>query len=406
MRERLYSSMVMHPNDSNRALGLTSSIKGVPTKRPSVFASCFGRGKEAALPGLQVIAHTSIADNATTSIPLHNILWIEKTSDAIEVDYVVKGSKGRLQPRKDRFPVTGEASTLKTLDTWISSVLAKAYGRSTPRKRAYVLVNPFSGTKKARSQWQGSIKQIFQAARWDLTVVHTESSGHAIELVRDLDINSYDVVMACSGDGVVHEIFNGLAKRADARRAFAQLPIAHVPCGTGNSLSKALYGVREPTIAALEIIKGIGIPFDVASITQRGDDGGVVRTVSFDGLAFGLVGEIEPSTEHLRWMGELRYRYGYVKKVLMKQAYPCDIAFKVEAHGRQEVTELYARERSLAEQPNWSGITEDSTSVNELGLPPLKWGTIEDDIPGEWESVKWDNMGMLWTGSVSVFLRS
>ena len=46
--------------------------------------------------------------------------------------------------------------------------------------------------------------------------------------------------MTVSGDGLIHEIVNGLFERVDWRESLARLPIGVIPGGTGNALSRTL----------------------------------------------------------------------------------------------------------------------------------------------------------------------
>ena len=43
-----------------------------------------------------------------------------------------------------------------------------------------------------------------------------------------------------SGDGLIHEVLNGLFERVDWREALARLPIGVIPGGSGNALSRTL----------------------------------------------------------------------------------------------------------------------------------------------------------------------
>lgn len=61
-----------------------------------------------------------------------------------------------------------------------------------------------------------------------------------------------------SGDGIIHELYNGFALRPDALKAF-RLPVVPVPAGTGNSLSISIHGKVDGfsiPLAALNLIKG------------------------------------------------------------------------------------------------------------------------------------------------------
>lgn len=89
--------------------------------------------------------------------------------------------------------------------------------------------------------------------------VDTEHQGHAIQIAKELDIHAYDVVVTVSGDGVIHEVINGLLQRGDAREAMKSVSLGVIPGGTGNALVISLLGEKrgfDPYFTALQVIKG------------------------------------------------------------------------------------------------------------------------------------------------------
>lgn len=146
-----------------------------------------------------------------------------------------------------------------------------------------------------------------------IDVERTAYSGHAVEIAAKLDPDAYDVIASCSGDGLPHEVFNGLGKKQDARKALSKVAVVQLPCGTGNAMSWNLNGTDSTSIAALSIVKGIRTPLDLVSITQ-----GDKRTLSFLSQAVGIVAEVDLGTEHIRWMGSARFTYGFLVRLLRK----------------------------------------------------------------------------------------
>ena len=236
-----------------------------------------------------------------------------------------------------------------------------------------------------------------------LTVVQTKAAREGIDLAKDLNIDDFDIAVPCSGDGGPHEIFNGLGKRSDARRALSKIAVCHIPCGSGNALSCNIYGSHHPTLAALAIVKGVPTPLDLMSVTQ--DD---TRILSFLSQAYGVMADIDIKTEHLRWMGETRFTVGFLQLVLKKKTYPCDIAFKVEIDGKENIRAHYRNHIEGTGQSNSDGkeavdglsaATADSSE--DQGLPPLKFGTAEDKLPEGWEVLPYENLGYFYCGNVS-----
>ncbi|KHN78935.1 Sphingosine kinase 1 [Toxocara canis] len=112
--------------------------------------------------------------------------------------------------------------------------LAPHFPKSTmPRKRRKILVivNPFSGQKKALKMWEEETEPIFSAAQLDYDIILTERVRHATDIAKNLILDQYDCVAVVSGDGLVLEVIEGFLMRSDRIRAL-KMPIAHIPGGT------------------------------------------------------------------------------------------------------------------------------------------------------------------------------
>lgn len=75
-------------------------------------------------------------------------------------------------------------------------------------------------------------------AQWNLDcfeVVLTERQGHAVELARQSE--RFDTIIALGGDGLVHEIANGLMQLHENERP----SLALLPFGTGNDYARTLH---------------------------------------------------------------------------------------------------------------------------------------------------------------------
>lgn len=355
----------------------------------------------------------------TESIPLYNVLWAELTSPStLTIDYANQINAKKLGVAK--WTLSVQEDHADAIRRWTENLLQRAYGPAKLRKRAKVLVNPHAGPGGADRLWELEAKPIFEAARMPLDMVRTRYSGEAVEIAQATDIDAYDTIVACSGDGLPHEIFNGLGKRADARKALSKLAVSHIPCGSGNAMSCNLYGTHRASFAALAIVKGVETPMDLVSITQ-----GDRRLLSFLSQALGIVAETDLATEHLRWMGETRFTFGFLVRLFKKKIYPCDVAVKVEIEQKDGVKEHYRRVRSyhsLNTLANGNGDSSGEGNIKEIhpaveesgdsessvaaisgdeGLPPLKYGTVNDKLPEGWENVSYDKMGNFYCGNMA-----
>ncbi|KAI4189664.1 MAG: hypothetical protein L6R41_001324 [Letrouitia leprolyta] len=333
--------------------------------------SCFGLLQNVAEP------------KTTQAIPYHNILWAEISAFEVTIRYAKPMSRNVVRVSTINYRIEKPGDTHAS--AWVRSLLDRAYGESQRRKRIKLLVNPFGGKGKAQKLYLRDIEPILAAARCEVDVEKTQFRGHAVEIAENLDPDAFDVIAACSGDGLPYEIFNGLGKKADARRALNKLAVVQLPCGTGNAMSCNLNGTDSPSLAALCLVKGIRTPLDLVSITQEDR-----RTLSFLSQSVGIVAESDLATEHLRWLGSARFTYGFLIRLLRKTVYPCDLAIKVEHATKPEVREHYRRALNdpfLPEQYRDSLDLEDHDDHRGPGLPRLRFGTINDDLPGGWSLI-------------------
>jgi len=61
--------------------------------------------------------------------------------------------------------------------------------------------------------------------------------------VSEAQLDDYDAIITVSGDGILHELVNGLAQHNEPMRAL-RMPIATIPAGSGNSMSLNILGVK------------------------------------------------------------------------------------------------------------------------------------------------------------------
>ncbi|PYI00033.1 hypothetical protein BO71DRAFT_341319 [Aspergillus ellipticus CBS 707.79] len=259
-------------------------------------------------------------------------------------------------------------------ESWAKYFMDRAYGQAQPFKRLKVVINPFCG--RAVTNFRTHAAPIFAAAHCQVDVEETKYRGHAIEIAEKIDLDAYDAIVCCSGDGLPHEVFNGLAARSDAVMALKSMAVAMVPCGSGNAMAWNVFGTDNPALAALGIVKGLELPLDIASITQ-----GDRHTVSFLSQSLGVLADSDLKTDHLRWMGDHRFIYGVISTIIQKTAYPCEIALKTSTDDGEE------------SQGQSSGTTN--------GLP-LKYGTVLDDIPGDWEIVPREKLASFYASNMKI----
>lgn len=218
-------------------------------------------------------------------------------------------------------------------EAWVAEVSERCLLEKQARRRFLVLVNPASGNGRAQQVWR-VVEELWAAVPGiQCTVVHTTHQGDAFERAKVLDLDSCDAIIVVSGDGLVHEVWNGLAARDDAEKAL-QLPIGHLPGGSGNGLAKSVldtcgesYGVLD---MAFLIAKGGRQPIDLMSVQAA--QGGP-RT-SFLSLAAATISDVDLGSESLRCLGGFRFTLRAIWRVIRPLALHAELVYwPVEVQG-------------------------------------------------------------------------
>ncbi|KAL4433742.1 hypothetical protein ABPG75_000183 [Micractinium tetrahymenae] len=116
-----------------------------------------------------------------------------------------------------------ETASEGVLDEWQQRISAAVAREPRRPRRLLVFVNPFGGSRRAAQIWQNVVKPVFDKAGIKSSAVETQHGGHARSLLTNMpgdELAGYDGVVAIGGDGLFHEIINGL------------LELRSVPAGT------------------------------------------------------------------------------------------------------------------------------------------------------------------------------
>ena len=97
--------------------------------------------------------------------------------------------------------------------------------------RIACIVNPAGRDGRALKRWQAA-EPVLKEAGFECEVHFTERIGHAPEIAFSLrDREDLDLIVACGGDGTVHEVASGLRG--------SSIPLGIIPAGTGNDVARA-----------------------------------------------------------------------------------------------------------------------------------------------------------------------
>ncbi|KAI0818747.1 ATP-NAD kinase-like domain-containing protein [Irpex lacteus] len=180
--------------------------------------------------------------------PLRHIVWAELTGDDLKLSLLARKKSDKLY----LVHIQGAVPADKKEDAqqFAEAVMEASHKGVKRGRHLLVLVNPKSGPK---------IAPLFKAAHCTTDVTFTTHYRHAIEIVKSIPLDKYDAIVTVSGDGLVHEVLNGLAAHENPMQAL-KIPIAPIPTGSGNALALNLLGLQEGfdvSAAALNAAKGL-----------------------------------------------------------------------------------------------------------------------------------------------------
>lgn len=319
-------------------------------------------------------------------IPFHNILWCTQVDEhTVEVTYIVPAGKSvRLEKEK----VEIMSWNLKDPATFI---LNKAYCNSKVQPSVLVILNRHGGRGDAVETYKNKILPVLQAAHVNITYRATEYPKHGSDIAREVAIADLDIVACCSGDGIPHEVLNGLYQRPDRVEAFEKLAITQLPCGSGNALSLSTHGTNDAALATFHMLKLQRAKMDLMAVTQGTGERQITK-VSFLSQAYGVIADSDIGTEHLRWLGPFRFDLGVAQRVITKAQYPCDLWVKYATSTRDEIIEHFQRHRSRLD-------------VEEVASPlKLKGPSMSEQPPGDWHKLDTSTLSILYVGNMPYVL--
>ncbi|KAI9598471.1 ATP-NAD kinase-like domain-containing protein [Syncephalis fuscata] len=212
-------------------------------------------------------------------------------------------------------------------DAWTMWLRQEIYGPKglPPRSHILAILNPFGGTRSAKHIYQQIVEPMMKLSGVNVTLLETKRAKHATEFVRELDLSQYDGLVSVSGDGLYHEIVNGLLSREDWKKA-CQFPIGIIPAGSGNAMAVS---VDQPTpeLATTSAICGQVRPMDIMAITS------LERQEVFyahEMVTWSLVADIDIEADRFRWAGPVRFTMSGLWRIISLRRYKARIHYLLD----------------------------------------------------------------------------
>lgn len=151
----------------------------------------------------------------------------------------------------------------------------------------------------------------------------TERAGHAYDIVHiEIKPGQYDGIVTVSGDGLIHEVVNGLYRRKDSIQMMAKTSIGFIPGGSANGLVKAVldfagepYGIEN---AAFVAAKGRSVRMDLTEIEAEYQK---EKIYSFLAVFWGVLADCDINSEVIRCVGPARFTIWGVYRVFCLKTY-------------------------------------------------------------------------------------
>lgn len=185
------------------------------------------------------------------------------------------------------------------------------------------IANPASHSGRGAAGAE-QVRRFFEAcpsASTSFELRLTSASGDARRIAAQA--SGYDTVVAVGGDGVIHEVVNGLMELAPDKRP----RLAIVPLGSGNDYARTLgLTANDPDTALRELLTGRERTLDLGHVTSDACPEGTYFTES---LSFGMDAAIALDTttrraEGTRQEGEGLFITSTIRVALRaSKGYPC-----------------------------------------------------------------------------------
>uniref|UniRef100_A0A3P9NMK7 sphingosine kinase n=1 Tax=Poecilia reticulata TaxID=8081 RepID=A0A3P9NMK7_POERE len=235
-------------------------------------------------------------------------------------------------------------------------------------------------------QWcQAYILPMIKEANISYNLIQTERRNHARELVREISLPEWDGIIIVSGDGLMHEVINGLMERPDWEKAI-KTPLGILPCGSGNALAGSInhYAgydmcLRETLLlnCCFLLCRGGILPLDVVSITtspspsKNSRAAAPRRLFSFLSVAWGFVSDVDIESERYRGLGSARFTLGTLVRIASLRSYKGRLSYMPPS--------VVATNRPFVSLP-FDVPRDDLLPPLDQPLPTRDWVTIEGDF--------------------------
>jgi ceramide kinase len=208
-------------------------------------------------------------------------------------------------------------------------------------------VNPYGGKQNALDLYEKYAKPIFRIANIDVSVIITQRPNQIFDLVLQQNLEPFDAIITCGGDGTFSELFNGLIYK-DILKTNPDNPLmidtnsipkpsktlGIIPAGSTDSIAYCLHGTSDIKTCIIHIVLGQTSGMDISSVSN---DRGILRFCA-SAMSYGYLGDVLFDSENHRWLGPRRYEYSGFKKILLNRPY--DVELMIQQEPKAKVSDV------------------------------------------------------------------
>jgi sphingosine kinase len=263
------------------------------------------------------------------------------------------------------------------------------------RNPVLFILNPFGGTKAASKLFNRLIKPLIRVTELPFELLETTHAKHAVTVAHSFDFDKYSAIVCISGDGVFHEIINGLFTRKDWKNII-NIPLGIIGAGTGNAISQNL-GLNCPERAFLAILNNKTSPLDIFSYYQPGDHGVQFSHLS---VAWGLIADLDIESEAYRWLGSERFTVAALIRLINFRTYTGSLyvlPFESSTSSIHQVKDINAIAKDYK---NWPVRVEGDFKM--FLASNYSWLSKEFKVSNS-ETLDSGSMQLVWSTNLSTF---
>ena len=238
-----------------------------------------------------------------------------------------------------------------------------------PCKDIFVVINPSSGVGNAKSIYNQYVNPLLLAAGYNPQIYETKLQLDATNIISNMNLNNLDAILCVGGDGLLHEIVDGLLKNKNPNARLTPLMI--IPGGSANGISSSIAysqkcNIKTSSICNLlvtALVNGKTINSDIVLLKQPVNQDCIpVLTPLVQSLSLGLVSDIDIESEYYKFLGKFRFDLCAFLKIFRNKCR------KVKLHYR----------------PTTIDHSHVKLQKGTEFIPPPGWKTIEENMSFLW----------------------